>query len=104
MKKETVLNIFTFLPLILEVISMFFLPLAIPVHYNAELHVIKYGVKYMLLLVGAIVVVFGLFIKMIHKSSVNTNREKIVYRLSVIALLIFNGINLFALVNAFLKV
>lgn len=104
MKKATVLNILTFLPLILEVISMFFLPIGIPIHYNADLHVIKYGVKYMLLLVGVMVVVFGLFLKMIYKSSVNTNRETIVYRLSVIALLIFNGINLFALVSAFLKV
>ena len=104
MKKETVLNIFTFLPLILETISMFFLPMAIPVHYNADLHVIKYGVKYMLLLVGVMVVVFGLFLKVIYKSSVNTNRETIVYRLSVIALLVFNGINVFALVNAFLSV
>ena len=104
MKKETVLNIFTFLPLILEIISMFFLPMAIPVHYNADLNVIIYGVKYMLLLVGGMVVVFGLFMKMIYKSSVNTNRETIVYRLSVIALLVFNGINLFALVSAFLKV
>ena len=104
MKKETVLNIFTFLPLILETISMFFLPMAIPVHYNADLQVIKYGVKYMLLLVGVIVVVFGFFMKMIYKSSINTNRETVIYRLSVIALLVFNGINLFALVSAFLKV
>lgn len=104
MKKETVLNILTFLPLFLEVISMFFLPIGIPIHYNADLHVIKYGNKYMLLLVGVMVVAFGLFLKMIYKSSVNTNRETIVYRLSVIALLIFNGINLFALVSAFLKV
>lgn len=104
MKKQTVLNIFTFLPLILEIISMFFLPMTIPVHYNADLQVIKYGVKYMLLLVGIMIVIFGLFMKMIYKFSVNKNTEVIVYKLSVIALLVFNVINLFALGNAFLKV
>ena len=103
MKKQTILTILTYLSLILEVICMFFLPIAIPIHYNADLHVIKYGTKYMLLLVGAMVVVFGLFIKMIYKSSVNTDRETIVYRLSVIALLVFNVINLLALGNAFLS-
>jgi hypothetical protein len=104
MKKETVLNILTFLPLVLDIISMFFLPIVIPIHYNADLHVIKYGNKYMLLLVGIMVVVFGLFIKMIYKFSVNTDRETMVYKLSFISLLVFNGINLFALVNAFLKI
>ena len=103
MKKQTILTILTFLPLISEIICMFFLPMAIPIHYNADLHVIQYGVKYMLLLVGVMVVVFGIFIKMIYKSSVNTDRETIVYRLSAIALLVFNVINLFALGNAFLR-
>lgn len=56
----------------------------------------------MLLAIGVITVLFGLFMKWIYKSNICTNRETMVYRLSIIALLIFDGINLFALVNAFL--
>lgn len=104
MKKETLLNIFTFLPLISETISIFFLPAEIPIHYSADFQITAYGSKYMLLAIGVITVLFGLLMKLIYKSNINTNSGAMVYRLSIIALLIFNGINLFALVDAFLRV
>lgn len=102
MKKETLLNIFTFLPLTSEVVSIFILPREIPIHYNANFQVTAYGSKYMLLAIGIITVLFGLLMKLIYKSNISTKSEAMVYRLSMIALLIFNGINLFALVDAFL--
>ncbi|MBQ8558930.1 MAG: DUF1648 domain-containing protein [Tyzzerella sp.] len=101
MKKETLLNTLMLLPMVLEVISMFLLPTEIPIHYNSNLQVTAYGSKYMLLAIGVIAVLFGLFMKRIYKFNIGTNRETMVYRSSWMALLVFNGINLFTLVSAF---
>lgn len=94
---EIKLKILTIIPLILEAIALLFLPSEIPVHYNSSFQVDRYGSKYNLLILGAIVVLFGLFMNWIYTKSKNTTHELIIYRLCIGALLVFNIINLFAL-------
>lgn len=102
MKKATLLNVLMFFPLLLETIIILFLPTEIPIHYDSNLQVTTYGSKYMLLIIGILIIIFGLFMKMIYKSNIGTDREVIVFRLCNIAFIVFNVINVWALIGAFL--
>lgn len=100
MSREMKLKILTIIPIISEVIAMFFLSSQVPVHYNMSFQVTEYGSKYVLLILGAFVLVFGLFMNWIYKVNMNTKYEAIIYRLSVIALLVFNVINLLSILGS----
>lgn len=101
MKKTTLLNVLIFFPLLSEIIGIVFLPPKIPIHYNSNLEVTSYGSKYMVLVIGTFVICFGLFMKKIYKSTIDSNTEQVVYIMTVIGLLICNIINIFALGKAF---
>lgn len=94
MDRKMILKILIFLPLVLEVMALFFLPPEIPVHYNSSFQVDGYGSKYNVLVLGVIVIVFGFFMNWIYTNNMKTEYEKVVYRLCTGALLIFNVINL----------
>ena len=55
-----------------------------------------------LIIIGIGVIIFGLFMKLVYRSNIGTDSEIAIYRLCNIALLVFNIINGFALVGAFL--
>lgn len=97
MKREMKIKILMMIPLIIEIIALFFLPSEIPIHYNGNFQVDGYGSKYSLLILGTIIVLFGLLMNWIYTMNKNTVHEAIVFRLCAGALLVFNAINLFAL-------
>lgn len=101
MNREMKLKVLTVFPLISEVISLIFMPSEIPVHYDGSFEVTSYGSKYMLLGLGVTVLLFGLFMNWIYKSNADTEWAEVVYRLSVIALVVFNCINVLSLIGAF---
>ena len=101
MTRRRKLEILTFFPLISETVTLLFLPSEIPIHYNMYFEATAYGSKYMLLGLGFTVLLFGLFMNWIYKSNADTERQGAVYRLSIIALVVFNCINVFSLIGAF---
>lgn len=66
MDRKMKLKVLTLFPFILEVIALFFLQPEIPVHYNSSFQVDGYGSKYNVLILGVIVIVFGLFVNRIY--------------------------------------
>ena len=98
--KETRLKILSLLPIISEAIVLLFLPPQIPVHYNMHFQVTEYGSKYTLLILGGFVLLFGAFLNWIYTRNKNTEHETIIYRVSFGALLIFQVINLFAIIGS----
>lgn len=97
MKREMKLKILTIIPIIIEILALLFLPAQVPVHYNMNFQVDAYGSKYSLLILGCIVLLFGLLMNWVYKTSTNKEYETIIYRLCLIALLTFNIINLVVL-------
>uniref|UniRef100_UPI004057A67F DUF1648 domain-containing protein n=1 Tax=Agathobacter sp. TaxID=2021311 RepID=UPI004057A67F len=97
MNRNMKLKLLMLLPLVLEVMALFFLPAEIPVHYNSAFQVDGYGSKYNVLVLGIFVIIFGLLLKWIYTKNSKTEHENIIYILSVVALLIFNVINVLLL-------
>lgn len=95
--RKTMLKLLIFLPLLLEVLALYFLPPEIPIHYNSSYQVDGYGSKYSVLVLGIFVIIFGLFMIWIYTKNTETKHETIIYRLCVLALLVFNLINVWFL-------
>lgn len=95
--KKMMLKILIFLPLLLEVLALYFLPPEIPIHYNSSYQVDGYGSKYCVLVLGIFVIIFSLFMIWIYTKNTETKHETIIYRLCVLALLVFNLINVWFL-------
>lgn len=100
MKNERLLQVLTVAPIIIEIIAILFLPAQVPIHYSMSLQVTQYGSKYMLLIIGGIALLFGIFINLIYKAYRKTDSEKLVYRLGMLALMVFNIINILSLIGA----
>ncbi len=104
MKKIKILfYLLMFLPIVVSVISIFFLPNTIPAHFNEYNEVTRYGSKYEVLIMPIFTVAFGYFMLAIGKIAVkaentnNSNNKKLVYIFSSIALLVFNVITFYFL-------
>ena len=97
MDRKRMLKILTFLPLVLELVALYFLPPEIPIHYNSSYQVDGYGSKYCVLILGIFVIIFGLFMNWIYTKNTETKHETIIYRLCVLTLLVFNLINVWFL-------
>ena len=102
MTKKTILNILIFLPIATELICMLFLPAQIPVHYSMNFEVVTYGNKFVLLLIGVITLLLGIFLKFIYKNNQERNSERLTFRLCVITLVVFNVLSVCSLIGAFL--
>lgn len=101
MDRKKIIFILAVVPLILELVAMFFLPEQIPVHYDAQFQVTAYGSKFMLLVAGVMTLVFGMFIRMVYQVNEKTENEDMVFRFGMVALLVFYVVNGFGLVGAF---
>lgn len=100
MRRENVLKVFTVLPILVSFVFMLFLPAEMPVHYGMNLQVTKYGSKYLLLITGGIALLLGIFLNFIYQAYRKTENEALVYRLALLALIIFNVINVLGLIGA----
>ncbi len=56
-----------FLPLIVSMIALIFLPDLIPVHYNIKNEIDRWGSKYEILIIPIIIILLGHFLLFIRK-------------------------------------
>ena len=102
MDKKKMIFILASIPLVVELVAMFFLPEQIPLHYDSQFQVNGYGSKFMLLLIGAMTFVFGMFMRAIYQVNEKTENGDMVFRFGMFALLVCYAVNGFGLVGAFL--
>lgn len=100
-KKEIIFNILMFLPMIVAIISLFYLPKIIPAHYGAEFDVDRWGSKYEILIYGIIPIVFGEIMKVFVRTDTNESNKKVRIYGGIIGLGVFNVIILGFIYNAF---
>ena len=107
--KKILCYILTFLPLVVTMIALPFLPEQIPAHYGIDNQVTRWGSKYEALIVPAITIVFGIFMLMLtkyiaKKEKDGKNNEKVTIIAAIIALVIFNVLSFFFLYTDFNKI
>ena len=84
-----------FLPLIISVIALFFLPDIIPAHYNIENKVDRWGSKYEILIIPVVTILLGQFLlfsiqsaKKEKNQGENNERNSVI--IGICSLIIFN--------------
>lgn len=87
--------ILMFLPLVVTVISLIFLPDRIPAHYGSENQVTRWGSKYETLIFPAETMICGAIITAVAKSAAGNKKdgeknEKAVVIIGIAVLLLFN--------------
>lgn len=106
MKHKKTYYILMFLPLVITVIALFFLPEQIPAHFGANNEVTRWGSKYEALLCPVLTIPFGLFLLEMGKAAAKqeknsgksgSNNEKTSYIAGIGGLLVFNFMNLYFL-------
>ena len=99
MKKKKIVYcmyyILMFLPLVVTVISLIFLPDRIPAHYGSENQVTRWGSKYETLIFPAETMICGAIITAVAKSAAGNKKdgeknEKAVVIIGIAVLLLFN--------------
>ena len=93
-------------PLLIDVISLFFLPDTIPAHYDISGKVDRYGSRFELLILPVLSIVIGIILFVCSKSSSaeetsTKNNEKIVLVVGECCLVIFMVMNFYFLYLAF---
>ena len=84
-----------FLPLVISMIALIFLPDLIPAHYNIKNEIDRWGSKYEILIIPIITILLGKFLlfmkKWVKKYEVKgNNNEKVVLIIGICLLLIYN--------------
>lgn len=100
-KKDTIFNILMFLPMIVAVISLFYLPKSIPAHYGAGFDVDRWGSKYEILIYGIIPIVFGGIMRVFFQTDTKESNKKVRIYGGIIGLSVFNVIIFGFIYNAF---
>ena len=109
MKKKTIYYILMFLPLLISLVALSFLPEQIPAHYGFDNQVTRWGSKYESLIYPIITILMGYFLltmaKMAAKQeSTGKNNEKICMITGILVLAYFNIMNCYMLYTAFNQV
>ncbi|MFV0328873.1 MAG: SdpI family protein [Lachnospiraceae bacterium] len=100
-KKETMFNILMFLPMVVVIISLFYLPESIPAHYGDGFVVDRWGSKYEVLIYGIIPIVFGGIMRVIAQSDTKESNKNVRIYGGIIGLGVFNVIIFGFVYNAF---
>lgn len=93
--KKITLIVLSFLPLIVCLIALNFMPDTIPAHYNADFMIDRYGSKYEALIFPIVIVFLGavfLLPALAVKSEVN---KKLLLNFGIIFILLFNGLSFY---------
>ncbi len=106
--KKIIYFILMFLPLLVVLISLPFLPEKIPAHYGFDNQVTRWGSKYEALIYPITTILMGYFLlamsKLAAKQEENgKNNEKVVLITGIAILIYFNVMNIFALYTDFNK-
>ena len=93
--REKLFYTLMFLPLIVSMIALIFLPDLIPAHYNIKNEIDRWGSKYEILIIPIITILLGKFLlfmkKWVKKYEVKgNNNEKFVLIIGICLLLIYN--------------
>ena len=93
--REKIFYILMFLPLVISMIALIFLPDLIPAHYNIKNEIDRWGSKYEILIIPIITILLGKFLlfmkKWVKKYEVKgNNNEKFVLIIGICLLLIYN--------------
>lgn len=107
--KKTLYYTLMLLPLILVLISLFFLPDQVPMHYGSNNQVTRWGSKYETLIFPIIIIPFGGFMLAIgnwssKQEKSGKNNENVCLLLGLISLALFDVMTIYFLYTAFHKV
>ena len=107
--KKIVYYILMFLPLVVTLFALRYLPDQIPAHYGIDNQVTRWGSKYETLVFPVITIFFGLFMLAMAKYSAKheesgKNNEKICIVTGIVSLLLFNAMTGYFLYTDFNKI
>ena len=107
--KKILYVILMFLPLLVVMTALPFLPEQIPAHYDFEGQVTRWGSKYETLIFPALTLVFGAFMLFMAKIAAKQegegkNNEKVTIMTGIVSLLLFNAMTGYWLYTDFNKV
>ena len=106
MKGKKIFFIFMVVPLIINSVSLLFLPDKIPAHYNFKGQVDRWGSKYETLILAFIILILGFLFLFISKKTVKNkgganDNEKVSIFIFTISLLVLNVVNIYFLYTSF---
>lgn len=108
-KKKIVLYILMFLPLLVTLIALPFLPEQVPAHYGFDNQVTRWGSKYETLIYPIATILMGTFMLGMAKWSAKQeengqNNEKVLIISGIVTVAMFNATNMFMLYTDFMQV
>lgn len=109
-RNKIIYYLLMFLPIIITLCALPFLPSEVPAHYNAAGAVTRYGSKYESIILPIIIIPFGYFMLYMGKlaskdeTNQNNNNEKVVVVTGIMTLILFNAMTGFILYTDFAKV
>ena len=108
-KKKTVYFILMYLPLVVTLVALQYLPDKIPAHYGFDNQVTRWGSKYEALLYPIATVLMGYFLLVMSRVAAKQeehgeNNKKIIIVSGILVLILFNVVNGYSLYTDFNKV
>lgn len=107
--RKVIYCILMYLPIVCNLLSLPFLPDTIPAHFGVDNVVNRWGSKYEILILPVVTLIFGMImIKVSHfndkELNSSKNNERLSQIFSILALFVFNVINLYFLIISFKKI
>ena len=108
-RKKTVYFILMYLPLVVVLIALQYLPEQIPAHYGFDNQVTRWGSKYEALLYPIATILMGGFLLVMAKAGAKQeeygkNNENVIIIAGILVLILFNALNGYFLYTAFNKI
>ena len=104
---EKLFAVFMYLPLVMALMALPFLPERIPAHYDGAGLVTRWGSRFEVLILPPCVILFGLFLRFMAKVTGDLegkNWKKISLLIGCAGLLVFNILMIFILYTAFSQI
>lgn len=107
--KKTVYYILMYLPLVVALIALPYLPKKIPAHYGFDNQIDRWGNKYEALLFPVISILMGYFLLGMarlaaKKEEHGENNKNVTIIMGILVLVLFNALNVYSLYTSFNKV
>lgn len=104
--KSVIYTILTGLPLVATLVSLFFMPETVPVHFDINNQVDRWGSKYELLILPIVALVMGIVLiisakRIDKKENSGNNNYKVFTTVGTVILAVFNIINIYILYIGF---
>ncbi len=94
--KKIIFYILMFIPLIVVLISLQFLPEQIPAHFGADNQVTRYGSKFEVFILPGVTIIFGIFMILVSKYAAKQEKhgksnENVCIITGIVCLILFNA-------------